>query len=251
MVNKSCRIIDGKARWVIVDDKGKIINKRPGKEDLKSLVIETLDRKTYNCDECNEELISGRAYKEYDKEGRWTYRWLCMNCWSRHNEKNNPFSKSNIMRSLRDHRIGNLDPNCSSAKGDMFEEITCMVRKVKNLNKENDNYRSPIDHSLDTEYGILQTKGAIYDSINGNWHCNWSNEHNKEFDNLIFYCMSKDRKNIERVYIFPRREVIRITTIGIYKNLSKGGGGWYEKYRVDEKPYNDAYHSLYENNKKQ
>lgn len=54
--------------------------------------------------------------------------------------------------------------------------------------------------------------------------------------------MSKDRKNIERVYIFPKKEIIIRNGVTIYKNPTRAV--WYEKYRVDEKPYNDAYHSL-------
>jgi len=35
--NLSYRIIDGKARPVIVDENGKVINKNPSKQELKSL----------------------------------------------------------------------------------------------------------------------------------------------------------------------------------------------------------------------
>lgn len=34
---KSCRIINGKPRWIIVDDNGDIINAHPSREELKNL----------------------------------------------------------------------------------------------------------------------------------------------------------------------------------------------------------------------
>ena len=122
----------------------------------------------------------------------------------------------------------------------MFEAITCKVHNIKNLNIENDNYLSPIDHSPDHKLGIVQTKGSTYNHSMTRWHNgNIGNEHNKDFDYLLFYCMSADMKIIERVYLFPKSEIIIRTGITIIKNPSKGG--WYEKYRIDEKPYNDAY----------
>ena len=44
------------------------------------------------------------------------------------------------------------------------------------------------------------------------------------------YCASKDRKDIERIYIFPMEEISKRKTITIVKNPSKGKL-WYEKYK--------------------
>ena len=181
-----------------------------------------------------------KGYREYDKKGNWTGRWLCINCW----QKFDPNSPNNIRKSLAGRRTGNIDPNSSSGKGDIFEQIVCKARGVKNLNYENDNFNEPLDHSRDPELGIIQTKGAIYNSINGVWKNNgFGIEHKKEFDYIIFLCMDAYMKNIERAYHFPKKEVKKRTGITITKNPSRGGQ-WYEKYRVDEKPYNDAYHIL-------
>lgn len=139
-----------------------------------------------------------------------------------------------LRKSLSDRRTGNLKYH-RHIFGDNCEELTCRWRGVKNLNKENDNYRSPIDHSRDQELGIIQTKGRLYDSIERRWHSDWSGEHDKEFDNLIYYCASKDGKYIERIYIFPMEEVIKRITVVIVKNPSKGVQ-WYDLYRIkDEK----------------
>ncbi len=48
--------------------------------------------------------------------------------------------KDNIIKSLAKRRIGNFDPNSSQSKGDISEEVTCKVRKVKNLNIENNDF---------------------------------------------------------------------------------------------------------------
>lgn len=113
---------------------------------------------------------------------------------------------------------------------------------MKNLNIENDNYRSPIDHSFDYELGVVQTKGAIFDIERNRWMFYVGNEKNKEFEHLIAYCIDVFMKNILRVYIFPKKEVVKRTgisvSIGIYR------GRWVDKYRINEKSYNDAFHDI-------
>ena len=143
----------------------------------------------------------------------------------------------------RDFRNDNLDPDSPTGKGYIGEQITCSVRGIKNLNIEKDNFEVPIDHSIDSEYGTVQSKCAVYSSVYRMWKLYTENERKKDFDYLFVYCMSNDMKNVERVYIIPWEEVIKRKSISIVKDPSKGVQ-WYEKYRVDEKPYNDAYHSM-------
>ncbi len=167
-----------------------------------------------------------------------TGKWLCNNCRNKDIQKYDPNSGNNIIKSLAGHRTGNLNPNSSTAIGNVFEELTCRWKGVKNLNKENDNYKNPIDHSPDEAGKIYQTKGKLYDPINKYWHINIINEHNAiingfEFTHLIIYCANKDGNIIERLYIFPIEEAIKRTGIKIYKNPSKGF--WYEKYRIKDK----------------
>lgn len=201
--------------------------------------------RTNTCDRCGNRLISCDTYREHDKEGKWTGKWLCRSCWNTTDYDKRPDSIANIIKSLRDHRMGNLDPNSTSGKGYILEVITCKARGIKNLNCENYNFHTPIDHSTDPEYGILQSKGATYSPIYRTWHLDWSNEHSKDFDNLIFYCMSKYMKSVERIYIFPYEEVIMRSGISITKNFScQTHMSWYEKYEVDEKQYNDTYRNL-------
>lgn len=57
MTHKSYRIINGKAKWAIVDEQGKIINNEPNKEELKGLKAEP--RQPYD---------TRKKYRKYKKE---------------------------------------------------------------------------------------------------------------------------------------------------------------------------------------
>lgn len=209
---------------------------------------------TNTCDRCREngidtKLIPGKAYKEYNKERHWTGRYLCNSCWYITDYGKRPDSHNNLKKALTNRRTGNQDTNSVQEKGDNFQELTCIWRStvssiiVKDLNIENDNYSrgSPIDHSPDSELGIIQTKGRFYDPRNGCWTTDFIREWDKEFDYVIFYCANNDGSIIERIYIIPKEEVIKTQSIGIFKKPTCGRYGspftpWYEQYRVkDEK----------------
>lgn len=177
----------------------------------------------YRCRE-NKEIIKKAERRERIK-GKWTKKYICRNCYD------NDCSKE---RYLCDRRMGNLNPNSNQAFGDNCEELTCRWRGVKNLNIENDNYRSPIDHSMDLELGIIQTRGRSFDRFVGSYG-GWGFSHIeniKKFDNLICYCINKDGKIIERIYIFPWKEISN-KGISIVKTPSRGIP-WYEKYRIKD-----------------
>jgi len=256
---KSYRFVDGKLRKVIVDENGNIVNKIPNKDELKSLaeipkenykrnIIPRLIyyNETNTCYRCGISFkkAPGHPEREYDKEGNWTGKWNCGKCRQRHGFN----SQNNIIKSLAKHRIGNIDPNSNCAKGDNFEELTCRWRSmvssvpVENLNKKLDCYNTPIDHSRDSELGIIQTKGCLYNPTYRWWAQNFENLHDAiangfEFDVLILYCISKDGKIIERIYILPSLEIIERSSITIVKNLHHGG--WHEQYRItDEETIN-------------
>lgn len=191
--------------------------------------------KTNTCNRCIEKLKPCYVYREYDKEGNWTGKWLCQSCYKKEQYKNGN-TNANIINLLRDRRIGNLKPNSNQAKGDLSEELTCIWRGVENLNVKNDNYNSPIDHSIDSELGIIETKGRLYDYRERRWgFASLEKEWDKKFDHMICYCASRDGKIIERIYIFPKPEIIGKTSISIYKNLIYKRYGWYEEYRVKDK----------------
>lgn len=189
----------------------------------------TMHYNATNTCRCGNNLIAGKARREYIN-GIWTGEWICINC----------YNKKNYL--VADFRNGNLDPNSTTGKGYIFEQITCKARGVKNLNIENDNFDTPIDHSRDHEYGIIQTKGAIISY--GIWYYNLEGEIFKEFDNLIVYCMDINTKKVERVYIVPWEEVVTRSSITIRKNPKRPTDIWYEQYRVDERHYNEVYRNM-------
>lgn len=263
---KSYRIVDGKPRWVIVDEDGKIVNINPSKEELKDLEIEKYKQKRnasskYTNEDTYKKLkrykicCNCKSHDTYITTSSWeqwhTHKcqkitcteYLCHNCYN----KLDPNSYTNMRKSLANRRTGNLNPNSNQAKGDNFEELTRMWRSkistipVENLNKKLDNYETPIDHSWDSELGIPQTKGRFYDSRNGWWNFGGlEREWEKEFDVIICYCASKDGKIIERIYIIPFKKEIKKKRKGviIYKNPTNSHGNpktsWYDEYRVTD-----------------
>ena len=246
---RSWRIIDGEPRWIVIDENENIINKEPKKEELKYLKIFEKPRPRATKDEiesipipefcdcgCRRKLILSQPRREYIS-GKWTGRWLTKTCY----DKGRPNTRKAKM--CADFRNNNLDPNSPAGKGYISQKVTCRTRGVEDLNIINDSFRSPIDHSRDPELGIVQSKSALFNRLEGYWHNNTVNEHNKEFDYLIFYCISEDGKIIERVCIFPKHEIIKSSSITIYKDRLRGNH-WYEKYRVNEKPYNDSYQQI-------
>jgi len=191
------------------------------------------------CDRCeiNFDIAIGHPYREYDIDGNWTGKWNCNNCY----EKYDPNSQRNLIKSMRDRRTNNQDSNSSNAKGDNFQELTCRWRStvstipVDDLNKKLDNYRSPIDHTPDSELGIIQTAGRLYDSYNRCWSFgSLEREWYKEFDYEMCYCVSKDGKNIERIYITPNKEIKdKRKSIVIYKSHQYSRGpSWYDDYLI-------------------
>jgi len=211
-------------------DKNKILQIQTTYRDTKPKKKSAYNS-TNTCDRCGNKLYAKNACREYNEKRDWTGKWLCTNCY-----------KYEYAKNRADFRNNNLDPNSTVGKGYTFEQITCIARYLKNLNIESGNFHSPIDHSVDAELGIIQSKGAIYDYINDQWSFNVLNEQHKKFDHLICHCMDENMQNVERVYIFPKKEIMKRASIGIIKNPSRGT--WYEKYRVDEKLYNDAYHNM-------
>ncbi len=192
---------------------------------------------TNTCDRCKKEKLEPtRSFKEYDTEGKWTGKWLCNKCYIHDyyikDYKYRPDCSLNKFKRICDWRNGTLDPQSNRGKGFQFEELTKRWRGIKNLNEENDNFNSPLDHSIDSDVGIIQTKGAFFNPIEGFYQFNVKNEHGKGFDVLVCYCASADGETIERVYFIPYAEVQTRTNIAIVKNPSRKT--WFAKYRIKD-----------------
>lgn len=117
---KSWRIIDGKPRWVILDEIGTITNRTPNKCELKRLdKFPEKDGRgnprhynsTNTCDRCREQgiierLVINNALREKDRDGNETGRLICHKCYMKdYNDR--PDSHKNIIKSFADCRTGN------------------------------------------------------------------------------------------------------------------------------------------------
>lgn len=191
-------------------------------------------RKTFICDRCKISFnrTTGNPCKERDKEGNETGRWLCNKCKAKY-YYNMPGSHGNIIKSLRDCRTGNLNPNSEYAKADNSQELACELYGWIDLNKENDSYTTPID-CYDPKTGLYhQIKMRCYSSKRRSWpFSDFRDEWEKIFEDMICFCISEDGNVVERIYKFPEKIVKDKSGVQIYKNPSRGGGGWYYEYRI-------------------
>lgn len=208
-------------------DNDKIKNKK-----IEYLIKKDKIKGKNRCCVCNK--LTRCMRKEY-KEGKHTGGWICENC--RGEEY-----YTNTIKPMTDHRIGNIDPNSSVAKGDNFEELTSIWKRVKILSIENDKYCGPLDHSIDSNGKRPETKGKFYDPYNRRWLQDCRGPQNAIrrgfiFDYLILYCASKDGKDIDRIYEFPTEELMNRSCVNVIKNPMNHCGTipiipWYEKYRI-------------------
>ena len=171
----------------------------------------------------------------YTPNGIWDGKsYICNKCNSKIQNK---------LYFISNRSIGNLDLDSSGAKGDNFQKLTCEWRSiistipVKDLNLENNNYNSPIDHTRDSELGIIQTKGRFFTrntGAKGGWGFYYKTiEHKKDYDNMILWCVSEHGDIIERGYIIPKKEINKRQGIEIIKD-PRTWPPWYEKYRITD-----------------
>lgn len=187
---------------------------------------------------CGNMLFSGDRRREKDKDGERTGRWICKKCYDRNywhilNCKPKIRKLADCkpkIRKLTGCRIGIY---WNHIVGDLFEELTSVWKRVEILSKLN-GYSGPLDHSVDSNGIIYQTKGKIYNDIKKQWFCGQLiREWNKIFDYEIFYCVSKDGRYIERVYEFPKGVIKdKRTGISIFNN---DNDHWYDQYRITNK----------------
>lgn len=174
----------------------------------------------------------------FKKDGKWDKSsYICNLCYNKENSKL-PNSNINIIKSQRKFRNKQLSINCTSGRGFIGEQIWCKVRGVKNCNIETDNFSYVFDHSPDREYGIVNTKISSLHTKQNNWNFDLRGK----CDNVVLICMNVNWIEIERIYIIPSKEIGNRTKTTISKNSTSES--WYEKYRIDNAPYNEVYKSM-------
>lgn len=250
---------DGKNfSWIVVNN-GKLISS-PTKEDLKDAKNKFYN-KTNICPICmkynnltNKSILyPGNACHNVDKNGNQTNEWVCLMHHNNNYNRNNPNSYNNIKKSLSQRRTKNLySPHIILAEN--CEMMTETMFGAKRLSVEFDNFELPLDHFpisqgvsiviaekiVDLSGKIPQTKGRTCLSIADQWNAHVESEFDKEFDILIYYCISRDGTFIERIYIIPKDD-IDISAICVTKNPTDSYGnsiiGKYEKYRVTDNEF--------------
>ncbi len=173
--------------------------------------------------------------KDVNEEGYWDRKsYLCSYCYDQYHNKNHELIRSEMK--CRNDQISLVTTN---GKGIIGECSIAKVRKLDVLSIKFDNFRFKLDLSVDHEYGNIQSKYKV--SYYGDWTVKFGIEHN--FDTLFSLCASKNMKDIERAYAIPEEELYGKQGIRLVGNISNRGSKW-EKFRIDEKPYDDAYKSL-------
>lgn len=194
--------------------------------------------RAHACDRCGKSFNDigwGHPHKEYDEKREWTGNWVCPDCYQKYDSN----SQLNIKKSIADSRTGNLSLNSSSGKGCKGEELLCIWKGFTNLNKEYDNYNSPIDcKDLVTEL-CYQVKIAYYNSVNKRWSQNFGSMQSLSikgfrFKSLFLFCISEDGKKVERLYEIPEEDIIFRLGITIAKNSCPSRVAWYDKYRFED-----------------
>lgn len=252
--------------WIIVENNN-IINRNASRKELVEITTRVYNyNKTNICSRCREKnnitdksiLRPKNANREIDINGNETGRWVCNRCKAK-NYNDLPDSHKNILKLVRSCRTGNDNPNHTIAKADLTQELTVRWRStvstipVEDLNKKL-GHNTPIDHSRDSELGIIQTQGRIlrnissYTTVKGDirhykgYGFTFIRDHNKEFDHMICYCIDKDN-NIEETYIFPKKEIETMTGTTVLKDHLKNI--WQEKYRVKNEETNKKINEIW------
>lgn len=231
---RSIRLINGKLKKVIVDEFGDIIE-CPTKDQIDMSIDDPKRYKPKACSEC------GSRYKlhknEYiNEKGYWTKRFFChIHYTKRYNDEHRKI--------LSNARTGNLDRYSSFGKEIIGQWIIGKTLGLKDLNLENDNFHERIDLSRHHLYLDIDVKTASYNRINMQWRINRVNIN--KFDTLMAVCMDMHElwKDVKKIFIIPFEVIGGIKSITFIISPSLGFSKW-EKFRVDEKPYNDTYHGV-------
>lgn len=156
----------------------------------------------------------------YDKKGIWTGKYICDSC---------------QYRDTAEFRNGNIELKIGIGKGSVGDIIISKILEIPVCSIYAGDLKLPFGliHGF---YGIVGVK--IAKSNKGRW--DFYSNGRMSADTYFYLGFSKDYKNIEIVYIVPSEELRHSNgRLCAYKNSMK-----YLKYKVDEKPYNDIYHSI-------
>jgi hypothetical protein len=238
--------IGEKPIWVIVDETGRTVNNNPTKEELKDLDFEIRPHgntriepynETDTCDRCQiGKLSPEKAFREYDRCGGETGKWLCKSCWDKDPGSDNT---RNLVKSMAKCRLIGFDKNHGSYRTILSETVVAKVHKCEYINIENDDFNCCID-LRDKNLGDIDVKAVSPDDRD---YFGFRTRRKCDCDTYICIGMDNTWNNIEAVYIIPNEDkIIDISMIKIARHPKHGST--YGCYKVDPKPYNDIYHDL-------
>lgn len=177
-----------------------------------------------------------RNYKADSKTGEWDGKsYLCGNCYGRI-ISNFPDSRNSLRKQIANSRNRQIDPDSTQGKGHITEQIATKTLGIKNYNLESDNFCAEFDAYDPVKYHRIDIKGPSL--INGVWIATGIG---KNFDNLFILCMSNDYNHVIKVYIIPKEFIGDKINVKIYEGILNI---LYDKFLVDEKPYDDTFHSM-------
>lgn len=242
---KSYRYIDGKARWIITDENNNIINKSPTVEQLKNAIIDpkrnksepTRNLENRRCYKCGNNITyvdsagNHHWYVVRNEDTCWKDTYMCSICYYRYHH-NLPDSYDNLIKSMADCRIGNVDTYSSQGIFIMAQAVVANVHKIEDLNIKKDNFGWYIDME-NKEYGKIDVKSSKlhsqkYIDLKGNisTYCAWNFPTRRKIDCDTYICIgfNKDLTYIEAVWTIPNEGWInnlhKIGLLGLQNMIS-------------------------------
>lgn len=207
---KSYRIIDGKPRWVIIDDNGNIINKNPAKGELKGLEKEI--RKPYDTlrgkrRKYTDEELFGYLRRFYDENGRIPVkrdfdigdpRYPSSNSYVTHFG-----SWSSVLKLIK------LDVESMVEQG-VLETCQQKARLTEMMVRDHFE-KNPIDLARENQNNpcdgicpngkFYDVKSSKFDGMK--WHFNAGNKHKDEIEIYYFLAFNEDWTKLEYVWRVP------------------------------------------------
>lgn len=240
---KSVRLINGKLKLIVTDEYDNIVQ-NPTKEQIKTAIFDNSSNNKYKFREricCNcgstETIIEGSTpiWGHCKCEKIDCTMYLCNKC--RMNVKN-IYQKLNAQ-----WRNGKLDPFSNVGKGFIGQQIVAKTYNVEDCNLKMDNFHFYVDLKI-PGYGLVDVQARSL-TREGQWL--FSTRRAQEYDILFALCMDNNQPwvNVERVYAIPWEFIVNRskTTVSITKDPSKYFR-LYDKFRIDEMPFNDTYHNM-------
>lgn len=119
------------------------------------------------------------------------------------------------------------------------EIITIIARRLGESLKDKD--IDEIKNRIpDPELGIIKPK--VKTSYFGEYKINIGKDRN--FGTLLIIGLNREKKIVEKVFAIPIHQLDGIGFMSILKN------GKYDKFRIDEKPYNEVFQMIHDNRTK-